>query len=247
MASINKVILIGNLGADPEVRQFPNGGSVTHINIATSERWTDKNTGEPKEQTEWHRVSLFNRLGEIAAQYLRKGSSVYIEGSLHTRKWQDQQTGQDRYTTEIRANQMQMLGGRGGDNYENGYNRQPTQGYQPQGTYPNAQQNQAQYQPQGNTYHANQQTGTHYPQQNQAQYGGYQGYQNSPTQQPYADDMSNTALGGQQSAQTSAMTASVGSGNQFAQKPVSPTQTATKGQPKAIVPPDTIADDDMPF
>lgn len=110
MRGINKVIIIGNLGADPETRQFSNGGSVTNISVATSEQWTDKQTGEKREATEWHRISLFNRLGEIAAQYLRKGSKVYIEGSLRTRKWQDQ-NGQDRYTTEIRADQMQMLDG----------------------------------------------------------------------------------------------------------------------------------------
>lgn len=109
MRGINKIIIIGHLGADPESHQFSNGGSVTNISVATSEKWTDKNTGENKEATEWHRVSLFNRLGEIAAQYLRKGSKVYIEGSLRTRKWQDQ-NGLDRYTTEIRANRMQMLG-----------------------------------------------------------------------------------------------------------------------------------------
>ena len=109
MRGINQVIIIGRLGADPETRQFSNGGSVTNISVATSEQWTDKNTGEKREATEWHRISLFNRLGEIAAQYLKKGSSVYIEGSLRTRKWQDQ-NGQDRYTTEIRADKMQMLG-----------------------------------------------------------------------------------------------------------------------------------------
>lgn len=108
MRGINKVIIIGNLGADPEARQFQNGGSVTSISIATSEQWTDKQTGEKKEATEWHRVSLFNRLGEIAAQFLRKGSKVYIEGSLRTRKYTDPQ-GQERYITEIRAEQMQML------------------------------------------------------------------------------------------------------------------------------------------
>ena len=108
MRGINKVIIVGNLGADPETRQFPNGGSVTNISVATSEQWTDKQTGEKREATEWHRIVLFNRLGEIAAQYLRKGSKVYIEGSLRTRKWQDQ-NGQDRYITEIRADQLQML------------------------------------------------------------------------------------------------------------------------------------------
>ena len=110
MRGINQVIIIGRLGADPETRHFSNGGSVTNISVATSEQWTDKNTGEKREATEWHRISLFNRLGEIAAQYLKKGSQVYIEGSLRTRKWQDQ-NGQDRYTTEIRADKMQILGG----------------------------------------------------------------------------------------------------------------------------------------
>jgi single-strand DNA-binding protein len=108
MRGVNKVIVIGNLGADPETRQFNNGSNVTNISVATSEQWTDKQSGEKREATEWHRVSLFNRLGEIAAQYLRKGSKVYIEGSLRTRKYQAPD-GSDRYATEIRADQMQML------------------------------------------------------------------------------------------------------------------------------------------
>ena len=108
MRGVNKVILVGTLGRDPETKTFPNGGSVTQFSIATSESWTDKNTGERKEQTEWHRIVLHNRLGEIAQQYLRKGSKVYIEGSLRTRQWTDQ-NGQERYTTEIRGEQMQML------------------------------------------------------------------------------------------------------------------------------------------
>ena len=108
--SVNKVILVGNLGNDPEVKQFENGGMIANVSIATSERWTDRNTGERKEHTEWHRVVFNNKLAEIAQQYLRKGSQVYIEGSIHTRKWQDNQ-GIERYSTEIRANQMQMLGG----------------------------------------------------------------------------------------------------------------------------------------
>lgn len=110
---INKVILIGNLGADPETRSMPSGGVVTNIRIATSESWKDKQSGEQKERTEWHTVVMFNRLGEIAAEYLRKGSQVYIEGSLRTRKWQDKE-GKDRYSTEVIADEMQMLGGRGG-------------------------------------------------------------------------------------------------------------------------------------
>jgi len=108
---INKVILVGNCGQDPETRYMPTGGAVTNISIATSETWKDKQTGQPQERTEWHRVVFFNRLAEIAGEYLRKGSQVYVEGSLRTRKWQDQ-GGQDRYTTEIVASEMQMLGGR---------------------------------------------------------------------------------------------------------------------------------------
>ena len=110
---INKVIIVGNLGADPETRYMPSGSAVTNLSIATSEQWKDKQTGEQKERTEWHKVAMFNRLAEIAAEYLRKGSQVYIEGKLRTRKWQDQ-NGNDRWTTEIIADEMQMLGGRGG-------------------------------------------------------------------------------------------------------------------------------------
>ena len=110
---INKVILVGNLGADPETKYGQSGGAITNLRIATSESWIDKNTDQKQERTEWHRVVLFKKLAEIAAEYLRKGSQVYIEGSLRTRKWQDKQ-GNDRYTTEIVANEMQMLGGRGG-------------------------------------------------------------------------------------------------------------------------------------
>lgn len=111
---INKVILVGNLGADPETRYTANGAAITTIRVATSESWRDKQTGETQERTEWHRVKFFGRLAEIAGEYLRKGRQVYIEGSLRTDKWQDQ-NGQDRYTTEVIANEMQMLGGRGDD------------------------------------------------------------------------------------------------------------------------------------
>ena len=110
---INKVILVGNLGADPETRAMPSGTTVANLRIATSESWRDKQSGEQQERTEWHRVVLFGRLGEVAAEYLKKGSQVYIEGSLRTRKWQDKQ-GVERYSTEIVGNDMQMLGGRGG-------------------------------------------------------------------------------------------------------------------------------------
>jgi len=110
---VNKVILVGNLGADPEVKYMPNGNAVANATLATSESWKDKQSGENKEKTEWHRVVFFRRLAEIAGEYLKKGSQVYIEGKLQTRKWQDK-NGNDRYTTEIVANEMQMLGGRGG-------------------------------------------------------------------------------------------------------------------------------------
>ena len=113
MASINKVILVGNLGRDPETRYLPDGGAVTNVSIATTDTWKDKTSGEKKEATEWHRVVFFNRLAEIAGEYLKKGSQVYVEGRLRTRKWQDKE-GQDKYTTEIVCDTMQMLGGRQG-------------------------------------------------------------------------------------------------------------------------------------
>lgn len=109
---INKVILVGNIGQDPEIRYMPNGNPVANLTLATSETWKDKQSGEMREQTEWHKVVLFNRLAEIAGEYVKKGSKVYLEGAIKTRKWQDQQ-GQDRYTTEIVGNEMQMLDRRG--------------------------------------------------------------------------------------------------------------------------------------
>ena len=124
---VNKVILVGNLGNDPETRYMPSGGAVTNITVATSESWKDKQTGQPQERTGWHRVVFFNRLAEIAGEYLRKGSKVYLEGSLRTRKWQDN-SGQDRYTTEIVANEMQMLDSRGsgqGGGYQQGQGAAP--------------------------------------------------------------------------------------------------------------------------
>lgn len=130
MAGVNKVIIVGNLGADPEMRTMPNGEAVANISVATSESWTDKNTGERREITEWHRIVFYRRQAEVCGQYLRKGSKVYVEGKLRTRKWQDQ-NGQDRYTTEIQGDVMQMLdsrnsqGGDFGGGYPNqgGYNR----------------------------------------------------------------------------------------------------------------------------
>jgi len=162
---VNKVILVGNLGGDPEVRYMPSGGAVTNVTLATSESWKDKQTGQQNERTEWHRVVFFNRLAEIAGEYLRKGSKVYVEGSLRTRKWQDQ-SGQDRYTTEIVASEMQMLDSRGGEGggfgqqggyaqQQGGYQQQapqqqaaPQQGYQQQAPQQSYQQPAPQQAPQ---------------------------------------------------------------------------------------------------
>lgn len=173
---INKVILIGNLGQDPEVKFMPSGGAVTNISVATSETWKDKNTGQAQERTEWHRVVFFNRLAEIAGEYLRKGSKVYIEGSLRTRKWQAQD-GTDRYTTEIVAAEMQMLDGL-------------PQGQAPahQPAAPQRQQVPAQQQPTSNNNAYAQASGgtarrSFAPQQAQHQQGQYQ----PPPQQPYSD------------------------------------------------------------
>ncbi len=136
MASVNKVILVGNLGRDPEVRYSPEGAAVCNISIATTSQWKDKTSGEKREETEWHRVVMYNRLAEIAGEYLKKGRAVYIEGRLRTRKWQDKETGADRYSTEILADQMQMLGGRegsgeGGANYGGGYDDAPPRPQRP--------------------------------------------------------------------------------------------------------------------
>ena len=128
---INKVILVGNLGADPETRYTASGSAITNIRLATSESWRDKQSGEQQERTEWHRVVFFNRLAEVAGEYLRKGSQVYVEGSIRTRKWQDQ-SGADRYSTEVVGNEMQMLGSRGGggggDNFDQRTAQPPAQG-----------------------------------------------------------------------------------------------------------------------
>ena len=177
---INKVIIIGNIGQDPEVKYMPSGGAVTNVSIATSETWKDKNTGQPQERTEWHRVVFFNRLGEIAGEYLKKGSKVYIEGSLRTRKWQAQD-GTDRYTTEIVANEMQMLDGRG-DNQGGGYNQGGSFG---QGN--NFNQDQQYGAPQGGGYQGG---GAPAPQQNRPQQGGYgnQAPAHSSPQQPAGFD-----------------------------------------------------------
>lgn len=132
---VNKVILVGNVGADPEVRYMPSGGAVANVSLATSEQWTDKNTGQKQERTEWHRVTFFNKLGEIAGEYIKKGSQIYVEGSIRTDKYQDKNTGEDRYSTSIIANNMQLLGGRP-DSGAGGYNQTtrsaPASGSQPQ-------------------------------------------------------------------------------------------------------------------
>lgn len=165
---VNKVILIGNCGQDPDTKFMPSGGAVTNISVATSETWKDKQTGQPQERTEWHRVVFFNRLAEIAGEYLRKGSKVYIEGSLRTRKWQDQ-SGQDRYTTEIVASEMQMLDGRGDSS---GQDMGMGGGYAPQQNYVPAAPQAPQMAPQP-VRQPPQQAG-----------GGYQQPARQPAQQP---------------------------------------------------------------
>ena len=177
---INKVILIGNLGTDPEVRYMPQGGAVANLTVATSESWTDKATNEKKEQTEWHRVVIYQRLAEIAGEYLRKGSKVYIEGKLKTRKWQDKD-GVERYTTEIIANELQMLDGRGDGQQQGG-----GMGGGQQGGYQKPVQQQSGYQqaaPQQNFQQPAQPAF-----QQPAQSAGYQqqgGYQQRPQQGGY--------------------------------------------------------------
>lgn len=173
---VNKVILIGNLGGDPEVRYTPSGAAVANVNLATNESWTDRE-GQRQERTEWHRVVLFNKTAEIAQQYLKKGSKVYIEGRLQTRKWQDQ-NGQDRYSTEIVANDMQMLDSRGGDFQGGGA---------PQGGY--AQQAPAQQAPPQQNYGQNlPQQGGYPPQGGAPQRGG----QPAPPQQPAPNNQNNS-------------------------------------------------------
>jgi single-strand DNA-binding protein len=161
---VNKVTIVGNMGNDPESRTFPNGDVVTNITVATSEKWKDKNTGEDRERTEWHRIVFHRRLAEVAAQYLRKGSKVYIEGRLQTRKWQDKTTGADRFTTEIVAGEMQMLDSRGEGGNAGGFAPQGApQGMSPQGQSHNPMQQQApQHAPQ-----QMQQASQHAPQQMQ--------------------------------------------------------------------------------
>jgi single-strand DNA-binding protein len=166
MAGVNKVILVGNLGKDPETRFMPNGSAVSSITVATSESWKDKQTGEQKERTEWHNVVLYQRLAEIAGEYLKKGSKVYLEGSLQTSKWTDKETGQDRYKTEIKASQLQMLDSKPqGQQQSGGFQQAPAQQQQYQ---------QTQHQPQSQGLPPNQQGWGQQQQQGQQHQGGYQ-------------------------------------------------------------------------
>ena len=220
MRGVNKVIIIGNLGADPEARQFNNGGSVTNISVATSEQWTDKQSGEKREATEWHRISLFNRLGEIAAQYLRKGSKVYIEGSLRTRKYQDP-NGQDRYITEIRAEQMQMLdGATGGSGDGGGFGSNNQGGQSNQGGYGN-------------------QGGGLSNQGGQNDYG--QQANNQPAQQGGYNQGGGASQGGHQNSFNNNNQNTPAQQNQFNK----PTQAPAQSKPTAM--PDGPVDDDIPF
>ncbi len=198
---VNKVIVVGNLGQDPEVKFFPSGGCLCNVTVATSESWKDKQTGEQKELTEWHRVVFNNRLAEIAGEYLKKGSKVYIEGSLRTRKWQNQQ-GVDQYTTEIRANEMQMLDSRnaGGDMNQGGFQKQQAAPQQAYNQQPAAQQQQSAAAPQQGY---KQQSA---PQKPAMQSGGYQqnqgGFQQQPAQQGgYQQNQQNQQQGGFQKQQ----------------------------------------------
>ncbi|TVM07040.1 MAG: single-stranded DNA-binding protein [Halomonas sp.] len=181
---INKVILIGNLGQDPEVRFTPSGTAVANLSLATSDTWMDKQTGQRQERTEWHRIVLFNKTAEIAQQYLKKGSKVYIEGRLQTRKWQDQ-NGQDKYSTEVVANDMQMLDSRGGGDFQGG------------GSYPNNQSQQGGgYPPQGN----NQFQGNNPPPQQQPQRPPQQQPAPQPPQQGGQPNHQQNNQGGQYGA-----------------------------------------------
>ncbi|GAA0373950.1 single-stranded DNA-binding protein [Bowmanella denitrificans] len=177
---VNKVILVGNLGQDPEVRYMPNGNAVANLNLATSESWKDQ-SGQIQERTEWHRVTMYRRLAEVAGEYLRKGSQIYIEGKLQTRKWQDQ-SGQDRYTTEIIADQMQMLGGRAGGQEGGQYQARPNQAQPQQGGTPS----QGFAQPQQNQYQGGQYQGNQY-QQNASQGRGQQNTPQQPGNMPEPD------------------------------------------------------------
>ena len=234
--SVNKVILVGNLGNDPEIRQFDNGGMIANLSIATSEKWRDRNTGEPREHTEWHRVVLNNRLAEIAQQFLRKGSQVYIEGSIRTRKYTDAQ-GIERYSTEVRGDSLQMLGSRNNN--------------QDSGTWQGSQANGNNWQggnQGGNNWQGNNRSGNQ-PNNNRNQFtqnpnpGFNQDHGNN---QSYNQDYSanNQGNGG--------MNAMGNQGNNSFQNPAPAAKPAPKAQApqanqNAITPAPAVSDDDMPF
>lgn len=239
---INKVILVGNLGQDPEVRYMPNGNGVANITLATSDSYKDKNTGQMVDKTEWHRVVFFGKLAEIVGEYCRKGSQIYIEGKLQTRKWTDQQ-GQEKYTTEIVVDgftgQMQMLGARGGDQQTGGYQGgQQSQGGQSQGGYQGGQQSQSS-QSQG----AQQQGYSQQNNQSQGQSSNYQGGQQSQARPAAAPQQNNSYQSGGYNNQQQ------GSGNApqqqggFAPKP----QNAPQGGASNPMEPPIDFDDDIPF
>lgn len=233
MSSVNKVIIVGRLGQDPEVKQFANGGSIVNASIATSERWTDKNTGELKEQTEWHRVTFQNRgnyrMADTASQYLRKGSMVYVEGSLHTRKWTDQQ-GIERYTTEIKASQLTILSSnnhaQGNNAYHNNAPHDPmTGGYgAPQQPYANLPQNGGfAQQGQAQAWHDN----TPQMQNNFNQHQSAPRFQSAPNFSDQKPDANHAMSGNQFVGQTTP-------------QPSAPLQGSSKGT-------GAPQDDDMPF
>ena len=225
---VNKVILVGNLGQDPEVRYMPNGNGVANISIATTDSWKDKNTGQMQERTEWHRVVLFGKLAEVAGEYLRKGSQVYIEGRLQTRKWTDQ-SGQEKYTTEIvvdMGGQMQMLGGRG-EQQGGGY-----QGGQSQGGYQGGQQQGGGY---GGGAQQSQSNNSYAPQQQSAPAQ----QQQRPQQQSAPQQQSNNQYGGGYGQQQSSAPQQGG----FAPKPQNAPQ---RGASNPMEPPIDF-DDDIPF
>ncbi len=224
MAGVNKVIIVGNLGKDPEVRFMPNGGAVANLAVATSETWKDKQTGEQKERTEWHNIVMYQRLAEIAGEYLKKGSKVYLEGSLQTSKWTDKQTGQDRYKTEIKANELQMLDSKGMQG-QGGYQQQAPQ--QQGGFQQQAPQQQGGFAPQ---QQAPQQQGGFAPQQQAAQQqGGFAPQQAAQQQGGFAPQQSHQQAPAQQS----------GFANQGQQQ-----QQAPKVNPQE---PSIDFDDDIPF
>ena len=227
---VNKVILVGNLGQDPEVRYMPNGNGVANISIATTDSWKDKNTGQMQERTEWHRVVLFGKLAEVAGEYLRKGSQVYIEGRLQTRKWTDQ-SGQEKYTTEIvvdMGGQMQMLGGRGEQQGGGG----GYQGGQSQGGYQGGQQQGGGY---GGGAQQSQSNNSYAPQQQSAPAQ----QQQRPQQQSAPQQQSNNQYGGGYGQQQSSAPQQGG----FAPKP----QNAPQGGASNPMEPPIDFDDDIPF